>query len=236
MMEEVITVITGTSKGIGEYLAKYYLSKGHIVYGCSRTIPKWVDENTKNYFHYLLDVSDEKSVKKMFSDIRKKHGHLENLINNAGIASMNHIILTPINVVDNIINTNFKGTFIFAREAYKLMSKRKYGRIVNFSTIAVPLSLDGEAVYASSKAAINTLSKIMAKEFADSGITVNVLGPTPAHTDLIRNVPDKNINNLLGRQGIHRFTQCEDIVNVIDFYLKPESNFISGQVIYLGGI
>ena len=61
-MEEVITVITGTSKGIGEYLAKYYLSKGHIVYGCSRTMPKWVDENVKNYFHYLLDVSDEKGV------------------------------------------------------------------------------------------------------------------------------------------------------------------------------
>lgn len=235
-MNEIITVITGTSKGIGEYLAKYYLEKGHIVYGCSRSMPKWLNEDIKNYFHYLLDVADEKAVKKMFADIRKKHGRLENLINNAGIASMNHIILTPLNMVDNIINTNFKGTFLFSREAYKLMSKKKYGRIVNFSTIAVPLNLNGEAIYASSKAAINTLSKIMAKEFADNGITVNVVGPTPVHTDLIRNVPDRSINNLLNQQGIKRFTQFHDIANVIDFYIKPESNFISGQVIYLGGI
>lgn len=235
-MKEIVTVITGTSKGIGEFLAKYYLSKGHIVYGCSRSMPKWVNEDLENYSHYLLDVSDEKAVKKMFGDIRKKHGHLENLINNAGIASMNHIILTPSYMVDNIVNTNFKGTFLFSREAYKLMSKKQYGRIVNFSTIAVPLNLDGEAIYASSKAAINTLTKIMAKEFADSGITVNVIGPTPVHTDLIKNVPEKSINKLLNQQGIKQFAQFHDITNVIDFYIKPESNFISGQVIYLGGI
>ena len=73
----------------------------------SQTWPKWVDENVKNYFHYLLDVSDEKAVKKLFGDIRKRHGHLENLINNAATASMNHVLLFPLINASLCILTSF---------------------------------------------------------------------------------------------------------------------------------
>ena len=134
------------------------------------------------------------------------------------------------------MNTNAKGTFIFSREAFKLMKKNKYGRIVNFATVATPLKLDGEAIYAASKAAIITLTQIMAKEFAGEGITVNAIGPTPVQTDLIKNVPAEKIHRLLNLQSIHRFGEFKDIANVIDFYLNKESDFITGQVIYLGGI
>ena len=235
-MDDIVTVVTGARKGIGAYLAKYYLEKGHVVIGCSRVIPDWISEYQANYKHYLVDVADEVAVRKMFSDIRKKYDHVDNLINNAGIAAMNHTILTPVSVVDSVLNTNTKGTFIFSREAFKLMKKKKYGRIVNFATIATPLKLEGEAIYAASKAAIITLTQIMAKEFASEGITVNAIGPTPIPTDLIRNVPSDKIQKLLDLQSIHRFGEFEDIANVIDFYLKRESNFITGQVIYLGGI
>lgn len=236
-MEEVITVITGTSKGIGEYLAKYYLSKGHIVYGCSRTMPKWVDENVKNYFHYLLDVSDEKAVKKMFIDIRKKHGHLENLINNAAMASMNHVLLFPLMKVEELLNTNIIGTFLFCREASKLMKKNKYGRIINFTSGAVRLKIEGESIYAASKAGIESFTQIIAKELGEFGITANIVCPGPVKTDLIAGVdPQKIEKNFLGQQSVKRYCTFEDIVNVIDFYLKPESDFISGQALYLGGI
>ena len=235
-MSEIVTIITGTRKGIGEYLAKHYLELGHIVIGCSRTNPEWESEYKNRYAHYLLDVADEAAVKRMFSDIRKKHSHVDNLINNAGIAAMNHTILTPVSVVDSVMNTNAKGTFIFSREAFKLMKKNKYGRIVNFATVATPLKLDGEAIYAASKAAIITLTQIMAKEFAGEGITVNAIGPTPVQADLIQNVPAEKIQRLLNLQSIHRFGEFKDIANVIDFYLNKESDFITGQVIYLGGI
>ena len=235
-MSEIVTIITGTRKGIGEYLAKHYLELGHIVIGCSRTNPEWESEYKNRYAHYLLDVADEAAVKRMFSDIRKKHSHVDNLINNAGIAAMNHTILTRVSVVDSVMNTNAKGTFIFSREAFKLMKKNKYGRIVNFATVATPLKLDGEAIYAASKAAIITLTQIMAKEFAGEGITVNAIGPTPVQTDLIKNVPAEKIQRLLNLQSIHRFGEFKDIANVIDFYLNKESDFITGQVIYLGGI
>jgi 3-oxoacyl-[acyl-carrier protein] reductase len=237
MMEStIVTLITGTRKGIGEYLAKYYLSKGHIVIGCSRSTPDWCKEGYDNYCHYILDVADEAAVKKMFMDIRKTYGHLDHLINNAGIAAMNHCALTPMQMVDNVFSTNTKGTFLFSREAYKIMKKNKYGRIINFSTVAVPLKLDGEAAYAASKAAIVTLTQIMAKEFGNDGVTVNAVGPTPVQTDLIRNVPEEKIQRLLNNQSVKRFGTFEDVSNVIDFYLDKRSSFITGQVIYLGGI
>lgn len=235
-MDDVVTVITGTRKGIGEYLAKHYLEQGHIVIGCSRSMPSWSISDKDRYFHYILDVADEVSVRRMFSDIRKKHKKIDNLINNAGIAAMNHSVLTPVNVFDNVFDTNAKGTFVLSREAFKLMKKNKYGRIVNFATVATPLKLEGEAVYAASKAAVITLTQVMAKEFAAEGITVNAVGPTPIKTDLIKNVPEDKIQRLLDLQSIRRFGEFSDVANVIDFYLRKESGFITGQVIYLGGI
>ena len=233
MMDPQITLITGTRKGIGKYLVEHYIKRGHIVVGCSREVPDWT---IQGYKHYEADVSDEKAVLQIFSGIRKEYGRLDNLINNAGIASMNHTILTPLSSVHSVLNTNVVGTFLFCREAAKLMQKNKYGRIVNFATVATPLTLEGEALYAASKAAIVTLTQILAREFADLGITVNAVGPTPIKTDLIRGVPQAKIDLLLSRQAIREYGTFEDVSNVIDFYLMPESRFVTGQVIYLGGV
>jgi 3-oxoacyl-[acyl-carrier protein] reductase len=149
---------------------------------------------------------------------------------------MNHVVLTPLETAKRIFDTNFFGSFIFCREAIKIMSKNKYGRIVNFSTVAVKLELEGEAIYASSKAAVEMLTKIMAKEIADFNITINAIAPTPVKTDLIKSVPEDKINKLLSSQAIKRFGEFKDITNCIDFFIKPESDFITGQVLYLGGI
>jgi 3-oxoacyl-[acyl-carrier protein] reductase len=96
--------------------------------------------------------------------------------------------------------------------------------------------LEGEAIYAASKAAIVSLTEVLARELAEFGVTVNAVGPTPVQTDLIRSVSKEKINRLLARQAIHRFGTFEDIANVIDFYLRKESEFITGQNIYLGGV
>ena len=228
-----ITLITGTRKGIGKFLVQYYISQGHQVIGCSRG---GIDWQMGDYVHYAADVSDESAVKRIFSDIRKTYYRLDNLINNAGIASMNHSLLTPTLTVRKVLDTNLIGTFLFCREAAKLMKKNNYGRIVNFTTIAIPLKLQGEAIYVASKAAILSLTEVLAREFAGFGITVNAIGPVPVETDLIRSIPAEKIEQLLARQAIPRFGEFEDIANVIDFYFKRESNFITGQNIFLGGI
>ncbi len=226
-------LITGTRKGIGKYLVEYYVEQGFKVIGCSRSA---VDYELENYQHFCLDVSDESAVKRMFFEIRQAYGGLHVLINNAGIASMNHVLSTPMKTVHNILNTNIAGTFLFCREAAKLMQLGQYGRIVNFSTVATPLKLEGEAVYAASKAAIVSLTEILARELSQFGITVNSVGPTPVATDLIRSVPQEKIDQLLARQAIPRLGNFEDIANVIDFFIQPKSEFITGQNLYLGGI
>ena len=232
-MSKPITLITGTRNGIGKFLVEHYVAKGHIVIGCSRGDIDW---QLDNYEHFTLDVVDEKKVKKMFSAVRKKYGRVDNLINNAGIASMNHSLLTPVSTVQKVLNTNVVGTFLFCREAAKLMKKTKYGRMVNFTTVAVPLKLEGEAAYVASKAGVKSLTEVLAREYAGYNVTVNTIGPVPIETDLIRAVPADKIQNLLERQAIQRFGVFEDVVNVIDFYLKPESSFITGQTLYLGGV
>ena len=172
----------------------------------------------------------------MFSEIRKHEGRLDVLINNAGVASMNHSLLTPIAAVNSIMETNFTGTFLFCREAARLMQLNRYGRIVNFTTVAVPLKLEGEAVYAASKAAVISLTHILAREFADFGITVNAIGPTPIKTDLIRGVPPEKLDALIARQAIKRYGELRDVIHVVDFFLQPASDFVTGQVIFLGGV
>ena len=228
-----VFVVTGTRKGIGRELSEYYLGKGDIVVGCSR------GESSiqhKNYRHFCLDVSDEKAVVNMIRKTKKEFGKIDVLLNNAGIASMNHIMITPYKTVQNIINTNLFGSFLFLREVSKVMSKTKSGRIVNFATVATPLRLEGEAIYAASKAAIVNLTEIAARELADFNITVNAVGPTPVPTDLIKNVPKDKMDALLNRQAIKRFGEFKDVVNVVDFFVDERSDFITGQVIYLGGV
>ena len=232
-MEKNKTIfITGNRKGIGLHLTQYYLEKGFNVLGCSR-------ENSEiqhaNYEHFICDVTDENSVKETVRQAKKRYGTIDILINNAGIASLNHSILTPGSTVKKVFETNFFGSFFFARECAKVM-KNHGRRIVNFSTVAVPMNLDGEMIYASSKSAVEKMTKIMAKELASFNITVNAVGPSPIYTDLIKVVPKDKIQELIDKQSIHRLGTFEDLENVIDFFISDKSDFITGQIIYLGGL
>ena len=226
-------LITGARKGIGRYLAEYYLEKGHHVIGCSRGES---DLEHALYRHFIADVADESQVKAMTKVLKKEKITIDVLINNAGIASMNHFLLTPTETAERVFKTNYLGTFIMCREVARLMRRSQSPRIVNFCTVAVPLDLAGEAAYASSKSAVATLTRVLSKELADMNIRVNAIGPTPIKTDLISGVPENKLEELLDSQAIKRYGKKEDVSNVIDFFIKPESDFITGQIIYLGGV
>jgi len=224
-------LVTGTSKGIGKATAKHLINSGWgIVDGCSRWIAGW---SQWGYHHHECDVTDHIAVRAMLGSIRKMHGRLDALVCNAGTASMNHVLTMPIGTARRIMETNFIGTFLCCREAVKLMRKTG-GRIVTVSSVAVPLALEGEAVYAASKSAIEPFTKVLAKEVAPWGITVNCVGPAPIETDLLRGVPDDKLAAICAKLTGRPATMA-DVMNVIDFFISPSSGTVTGQVVYLGG-
>ena len=231
--EKPVMLVTGDRKGIGRYLSEYYLAKGYMVEGCSRGES---DLQDPNYNHFSLDVADEKGVRKMVADVSKRHGRIDVVLNNAAIASMNHILLTPAASANRMMQVNVTGTMLVCRDAAKVMIKRKYGRIVNFTTIVAPIALAGEAIYAASKSAVVTFTRILAFELGQWGITCNSFGATPIMTDMIKGVPQDKINAVVNNLAIKRLGTNLDCANVCDFFISPVSDNITGQVIYLGGV
>jgi 3-oxoacyl-[acyl-carrier protein] reductase len=226
-------LITGTSRGIGEALAEHHLAAGDCVVGCGRSKSALSHER---YRHVEIDVTDATAVQGMFRDLKKRFKTLDVLINNAGVASMNAIALTPVETARRVMETNFMAAFNFTREAMRMMRGSPAARIVNLSTVAVPLRLEGEAVYAASKSALETFTRIAARELAPFGITCNAVGPCPIKTKLTAGVPDRKIQNIIDQQAVRRWAVPADVVNVVEFFLRPESSMITGQVVYLGGV
>jgi 3-oxoacyl-[acyl-carrier protein] reductase len=225
-------LITGATRGIGEALVKHYLEAGDSVIGCGRGDSAIVHDR---YAHYCVDVAQEADVNGLFTSLRERTHALDVLINNAGIACMNSIALTPTDTARRILETNILGTFQFSRAALRLLRHSSTGRIVNLTTVAVPFRLTGEAMYAASKSAVETFTRIAAHEFAPFGITCNAVGPSPIKTRLTESVPKAAMKALLDRQAISEWATTDDVVNVVDFFLRPESHMVTGQVIYLGG-
>ena len=230
--EKPVALVTGSRKGLGKYLATELIRCGYQVVGCSRGDVDWTLDS---YCHIQADVSDAAQVKSLIEQIRHRFHRLDVTINNAGVASMNHSLLIPAETVSRIMDVNFGGTFLVSRESAKLMGKRRSGRIVNMTTVAVPMCLAGESVYVASKSAIENLTRVMAHELAEFGITVNAIGPSPIETDLIRGVPREKIDAIVRQLAIKRLGQPRDVFNVIDFLIRSASDYITGQVIYLGG-
>lgn len=228
-----VTLITGTSRGIGRYLADHYLKQGHTVIGVSRSpIPH---ENTA-YHHFAIDITDARAGRELFESIADRFGHLNHLINNAGVANLNPAILTPLESVQRMFDVNFFAPFLFCQEAVRLMRPMNFGRIVNVSTIAVPLRSEGLAGYVASKAAVEEFTRVLAKEVGPFGITVNCVGPSVVDTDLGRSLPRERYAATIQSQSIRQEATSADVANVTDFFLSPKSRLITAQVIYLGGL
>lgn len=225
-------VITGTSRGLGEFLARRYLAAGWRVFGCSRGVAA-ID--SPDYAHFQLDVADDTAVAKMLKEVKKRGDGIDALINNAGVAAMNHIATTPYRTAKRVFEANFFGTFLFCREAGKIMMRQRRGSIVNFTTVATPLRLQGEAVYAASKAAVESFTRVCAMEFAGYGVRVNAVGPGPVKTQLIKGVPPVKIQALLNRLAVNDYGEPKDVGKVVDFFLDDENRLVTGQIVYLGG-
>lgn len=233
MIKNQVVLITGTRRGIGRHLVEHFVKQGFRVIGCSRNP---VDYKFKNYQHFCLDVSDETKVKQMFSEIRKAYGSLDILINNAGIISRNYALLTPLKAAEYILKTNFIGTFLFCCGAIKIMQKSKTGRIINISSIAVPLAEAGTSIYSASKAAVEQFSKVLAKEVISYGITVNSLRLSFVRGGGMAEEADgKAARGEISESTISKpWLDIKEITDTIDFLISEEAKIRTGETICLG--
>ena len=225
-------LITGASRGIGLALARHFLGAGATVVGVSRSAG---EDLGQGYHHVRADVTDSAAAAGAIRTAFRLRNRLDGVINNAGGASMNLALFTPDRTIDRLFAVNFRSTVVVSREAVRYMQRRRYGRIVNFTSVAVPLRLEGESIYAAMKSANEAFTRALAREVASFGITVNAVGPGPVDTDLIRGVPAEKIRRVLDALALPRLTEVREVAYAVEMFLRPEATALTGQVVYLGG-
>jgi 3-oxoacyl-[acyl-carrier protein] reductase len=224
-------LITGTSQGLGRTLAERLLADGWVVHGFARGAQSLEHERFRAH---VVDVTDENAVRSAVAAIAEG-GRIDLLVNNAGAASMNALLLTPGSVAERLMRVNYLGTLHCLQAVGKVMVRQRGGMIINLTTAAVPLSLEGEAAYVASKAAVEALTKVAAKELASQGVRVIALGFGPIDTRLTRAVPKAALAKINGAIGRPDGTSMEQAV---DFILARvnDTELKTGGVEYLGQI
>lgn len=223
-------IVTGASRGLGEAIAQRLVDRGEEVVGLARSL-------TDNAIETLeCDVSDYQSVKAAARQIKRMKKPLKAFINAAGVASMNMAVTTDERTVQKVVQTNLVGTIYCCQLFAPLMLRQKSGCFINFSTIAVPLALKGESVYAASKAGVESFSRTFAREMADFNVQVNCIAPGPIRTDLLRGITDVQIEKITSQQIIQKQFQKDDVCNLVELLIDDRASSLSGQVLNVGGV
>jgi len=224
-------LITGTTQGLGRALAERMLADGWIVHGFARGPQSLSHEHFRAH---AVDVTDEAAVRSKVAAVAAA-GRIDVLINNAGSAALNAFLLTPGKVAENLMRVNYLGTFHCLQAVGKVMIRQRGGLVINLTTVAVPLSLEGEAAYVASKAAVEALTKVAAKELASQGVRVIALGLGPVDTKLTRAVPKAALAKINGAIGRPQGTAMDEAVDFILSRLR-DPGIKSGSVEYLGQV
>ena len=222
-------IVTGATRGLGRHCAEQLGSRGYRVIGMGRSV-----DASAPFEMRAVNVADPDSVASAFRDLRRDKS-VYALINSAGIASMNLVVTTPSDTVRRIIETNLLGTIYCSQQIAPALIRRGSGRIINFSTLGVPLAIKGEAIYIASKAGVEGFTRVFAREMAAHGVTVNAVAPGPIETALIEKVPRDKVDAVVQQQIIPRQGTPEDVWNIVSMLLSPEGSMVSGQTIHVGG-
>ncbi len=234
-------IITGAARGIGVALAKRLAQDGFAVvinYANSATsADALVDELTAGGHQAMAikaDITNADAIKQMIDHAETRFGGVDVIVNNAGIMTTQPISEMSDAVYDAMMDTNVRGTFNMLREGAKRL--RNDGRVINFSTTALHLKLPGYAVYNATKAAVEAMTGVYAKELRGRNITVNAVAPGPVATELFLNgKTDEQIAQFSKMPPIERLGQPEDISGVVSFLAGPDSGWVNGQTLRANG-
>jgi 3-oxoacyl-[acyl-carrier protein] reductase len=239
--EGKVAIVTGASRGIGAAIAERLAGDGFAVvvnYAQSarpaEELVRRIVESGGRASAFKADVSDPAAVGAMFEFAAKQFGGIDVLVNNAGILSQSTIADTSDSDFDRLIAINLKGTFNALREGAKRI--RNEGRIINFSTSLVGSLMPSYAIYAATKAAVETMTSIMAKELRGRNITVNAIAPGPTATDMfLTGKSPELIQQMAKVPPLERLGTPEDIAGVVSFLAGRDAGWINGQTLRANG-
>ena len=236
-----VAIVTGASRGIGAAVAERLGRDGFSVIvnysgsvEAADALVRKIQEGGGRALAVKADVSDTRAVREMFETTVSKFGGVDVLVNNAGIMSVANIADTDDASFDKQIAINLKGTFNTLREGAKRL--RAGGRIINFSSSVVGLLQPTYAVYAGTKAAVEAMTSVLAKELRGRNITVNAIAPGPTATDLfLKGKPQAVIDHLAKLAPLERLGEPADIARAVSFLAGPDGAWINGQVLRANG-
>jgi 3-oxoacyl-[acyl-carrier protein] reductase len=236
-----VAIVTGASRGIGAAVAERLARDDFTVVvnysgdaAPAEAVARKIEDKGGRALSAKADVSDPEAVRRMFDAAETAFGGIDVLVNNAGIMLLSNIAETGDLTFEREINVNLKGTFNTLREAARRL--RDGGRIVNFSSSVTSLLQPTYGVYAATKAAVEAMTSILAKELRGRNITVNAIAPGPTATKLfLDGKPQEVIERLSKLAPLERLGQPEDIANAVAFLAGPDGAWINGQVLRANG-
>ena len=234
-------LVTGASQGIGETIAIEMAKSGAIVFCLARnkealdTTIKKITENGGKATAFSCDISNNDDFKSIILNIVKEYGSIDILVNNAGITKDNLLMRMSDDQWDDVLNINLKGSFTCIRSVIKHMMKKKFGRIINITSIVGITGNAGQANYAASKSGLIGLTKSIAKEVASRGITANCVAPGWIETSMTDQLSTEVKNKFLSQIPAGKIGQSKDIANAVIFLASDEAEYITGQTITVDG-
>ena len=236
-----VALVTGASRGIGAAIAQRLASDGFTVIvnyaenaAPAEALVRAIEQAGGHALAAKADVSDAADVRRLFDAAETAFGGLDVLVNNAGIMSLASIADAEDASFDRQIAVNLKGTFNTLREAATHL--RAGGRIINFSSSVVALLQPTYAVYAATKAGVEAMTSVFAKELRGRDITVNAVAPGPTATDLfLKGKPQEVVDRLAKLAPLERLGQPSDIANTVAFLASPDGGWVNGQVLRANG-
>ena len=241
LLKDKITLITGASRGIGAAIALELGKQGALVYGTATTENGASDitktfkaENIKGE-GLMLNVNDNNSIKSVIDTIQNQTGVIEILINNAGITKDTLLMRMQEKDWDDVIETNLKSVYKLSQVAIKGMMKKRYGRIINISSIVGHMGNAGQTNYAATKAGISGFTKSLAQEVGKRGITVNCVAPGFIDTDMTKALNEDQRESLLAHIPLSRLGHPNDIAHTVGFLASDNASYITGETIHVNG-
>ena len=237
--ESRVALVTGATRGIGKAIAQELARAGHTVIGTA-TSDAGAEKITSHLSEWgglgmRLDVSDSEAVKAAIAQIAEAHGAPTILVNNAGITRDNLMMRMKDEEWADVIGTNLNPLFTVSKACLRGMTKARWGRIINISSVVGKMGNAGQANYAASKAGAEGMSRAMAKELGSRAVTVNCVAPGFIDTDMTKVLTDNQKSLMLGQIPLGRLGEPEEIAKVVAFLASDSGAYITGETIHVNG-